>query len=161
MSIDHQKAPNDGVAERVSPLAARVAKRVGCELAYVKFVPEAGGWILRVVIDTEGGVNVEQCAKVSRQLSALLDVEDFVGPGYTLEVSSPGLDRELLVAVDFEKYAGQRVRIETVAGPEGATVLRGKLRGLEGGTVLLDEDGGARLELPRSSISEARLEVEI
>ena len=66
-----------------------------------------------------------------------------------------------LVAVDFEKYAGQRVRIQTVPGPEGSTTLRGKLRGLEGGKVLLDEDDGQRLELPRSSIAEARLEVEI
>ena len=122
---------------------------------------ERSNWILRVVIDCDGGVNVEHCAKVSRQLSAMLDVEDLIGAAYTLEVSSPGLDRALLVAADFKKYAGQRIRIQTVEGPEGSATLRGKLRGLDGGNVLLDDDGGGRLALPRSSIAEARLELEI
>jgi len=161
MSTDHQESLSDAIAGQVTPLAARVAKRVGCELAYVRYVPGHSDWVLRVVIDCDGGVDVEHCARVSRQLSALLDVEDVIDAAYTLEVSSPGLDKELLVAVDYQKYAGQQVRIVTVPGPEGATTLRGTLRGLNGGDVLLDEDGGQRLVLPRSSIAEARLEVEI
>ena len=67
--------------------------------------------------------------------------------------------RELLVAADFKKYAGQRIRIQTVEGPEGSTTLRGKLRGLNGGNVLLEAEAGDRLELPRSSIAEARREL--
>jgi len=107
MSAEHQTTRSEVIAEQVAPLAARVAKRVGCELAYVKYLFERSNWILRVVIDCDGGVNVDHCAKVSRQLSALLDVEDFIEAAYTLEVSSPGLDRELLVAADFKKYAGR------------------------------------------------------
>jgi len=161
MATEHQTTRGEAIAERVAPLAARAAQRVGCDLAYVRYVLERSNWILRVVIDREGGVNVEHCAKVSRQLSTLLDVEDVIEAAYTLEVSSPGLDKELLVAADFKKYAGQRIRIQTVDGPEGSAMLRGKLRGLHGGNVLLDGEGGDRLELPRSSIAEARLEVEI
>ena len=160
MSKENQTTRSEAIAEQVAPLAARVARRVGCELAYVRYLFERSNWILRVVIDRDGGVNVEHCAKVSRQLSALLDVEDFIEAAYTLEVSSPGLDKELLVAADFKKYAGQRIRIQTVEGPEGSTTLRGKLRGLNGGNVLLEDEAGDRLELPRSSIAEARLELE-
>ncbi len=161
MSTEQQTTPSEAIAQQVAPLAARVAERVGCKLAYVRYLFEQSNWILRVVIDRDGGVNVEHCAKVSRQLSALLDVEDFIEAAYTLEVSSPGLDKELLVAADFKKYAGQAIRIETVEGPEGSATLRGKLRGLNGGNVLLEDEGGDRLELPRSTIAEARLEVEI
>ena len=161
MSTDQRTTSSDAIAEQVAPLAARVAQRAGCELAYVKYLFERSNWVLRVVIDRDGGVNVEHCANVSRQLSALLDVEDLIEAAYTLEVSSRGLDRELLVAADFKKYAGQRILVQTVEGPEGSTTLRGKLRGLDGGNVLLDEDAGERLELPRSSIAGARLEVEI
>ncbi len=161
MSTEHPQTSSEKIEEQVAPLATRVAQRVECELAYVKYLFEHSNWVLRVVIDRNGGVNVDHCAKVSRQLSALLDVEDFISAAYTLEVSSPGLDKELLVAADFKKYAGQRIRIQTVEGPEGSTTLRGKLRGLNGGNVLLDDEGGGRLELPRASIAEARLELEI
>ena len=161
MPAGRQSATNDAIAEHVRPLAERVARRVDCDVVSVRYLFESGDWVLRVVIDTDGGVNVEQCAKVSRQLSAMLDVEDFIDAAYNLEVSSPGLDRELLVAVDFERYAGQNVRIQTVAGPEGSTVLRGLLRGLEAGNVLLELENGERIELPRGSVAEARLEVEI
>ena len=161
MSTEHQTTPSEAIAAKVAPLAERVARRVGCELAYVRYVFESSNWVLRVVVDCDGGVNVEHCAQVSRQLSALLDVEDFIEAAYTLEVSSPGLDKELLVAADFKKYAGQAIRIQTTEGPEGSTTLRGKLRGLNGGNVLLDDVSGDRLELPRTSIAEARLEVEI
>ncbi|NKB87930.1 MAG: ribosome maturation factor [Acidobacteria bacterium] len=161
MSTEKQRAANEGIAGQVRPIAERVAARIGCEVVSVRYLSDGGSWVLRIVIDTDGGVNVDQCAKLSRQLSAILDVEDFIEAAYNLEVSSPGLDRELLVAVDFERYSGQRIRIQTVPGPEGSTVLRGKLRGIEAGNVLLDLEDGERIELPRSSVSEARLEIEI
>ena len=116
--------------------------------------------MLRVVIDCEGGVNVEHCARVSRQLSAILDVEDLLPGACRLEVSSPGLDCPLLVAADFRRYAGHRVRI--VAQDADREVLhRGLLRGLQHGTILLDDDTMGRLEIPLKRVAEARLEVEI
>ena len=95
MSEERQKARNQVIAERVTPLAARVAERVGCELAYVKYVFEGGFWVLRVVIDRDGGVNVDQCAKVSRQLSAILDVEDFIVPSESRKVYRKALVEEI------------------------------------------------------------------
>lgn len=149
------------IEEQVAPLAERVARRVGCELVSVHYLFERGDWKLRIVLDRDGGVDVENCASVSRQLSAMLDVEDIIPVAYVLEVSSPGLDRELLVAADYKKYAGQHVRIQTVAGDAGGAIVRGKLRGLQGGSVIVEDETGERVELPRAEIAEARLEVEI
>ncbi len=149
-----------GVAELVRPHAERIARREGCTLVDLRHLFEGGGWMLRVVIDCESGVNVEHCARVSRQLSAVLDVEDLLPGAYRLEVSSPGLDRPLLVAADFRRYAGHRVRI--LAGePDGEHLHRGLLRGLQHGTILLDDDAQGRLEIPLKRVTEACLEGEI
>lgn len=154
-------ARSNAIAERVTPLAERAARRCDCELAWVDYVQESGNWILRVVIDSENGVNVDDCAAVSRQLSTLLDVEDFIPHSYNLEVSSPGLDRPLRRADDYRRFAGERVRIKTSESVRGRKVHRGILRGLEGDDVVLEDDSGERLNLPLGRIAEARLEVEI
>ena len=112
-----------------------------------------------MVIDREGGVNVEHCARVSRQLSVILDIEDLLPNACRLEVSSPGLDRPLLVAADFRRYAGHRVRI-VARDTDGEELYRGLLRGLQHGTILLDDDSVGRLEIPLKRIAEACLEVE-
>ncbi len=150
-----------GVAELLRPQAERVASREGCTLVDVRHLHEDGGWVLRVVIDHPGGVQVEHCARVSRQLSALLDVEDLLPGAYRLEVSSPGLDRPLLVAADFRRYAGHRVRVLASQDDDGDRLHRGVLAGLQRGSILLDDDALGRLEIPLKRIAEARLEVEI
>lgn len=157
-----QTAAGHTVVERVTPLAERVARRCDCELAWVRYVQESGHWILRIVIDRDGGVTVEDCAAVSRQLSTLLDVEaDLIPHSYNLEVSSPGLDRPLRQDVDFRRFSGRRVRIRTSDAVRGRKVLRGTLRGIEGETVLLEDEAGDVLDVPRQRIVEARLEIEI
>ena len=149
-----------GVAELLRPHAERVVRREGCILVDLRHLFEDGGWMLRVVIDRESGVNVEHCARVSRQLSAVLDVEDVLPGAYRLEVSSPGLDQPLLVAADFRRYAGHRVRI-LVRAADGEQLHRGLLRGLQHGTILLDDDAKGRLDIPLKRVAEACLEVEI
>lgn len=149
-----------GVAELLRPHAERVARREGCILVDLRHLFEDGGWMLRVVIDHESGVDVEHCARVSRQLSAVLDVEDVLPGAYRLEVSSPGLDRPLLVAADYCRYAGHNVRI-LVRDSNGERLHRGVLRGLQRGTILLDDDSEGRLDIPRKRVVEACLEVEI
>src|SRR5947208_10810286 len=101
------------VVERVRNLAARVAGSYGLDIFDVQFRREAGGMVLRVRVDRPGpsataedSVSVDDCARVSRDLSAMLDVEDFVPVAYTLEVSSPGLDRPLRHADDYRRFAG-------------------------------------------------------
>ncbi len=149
-----------GAAEVLRPHAERVAGREGCTLVDVRHVHEDGGWVLRVVIDRPGGVHIEHCVKVSRQLSALLDVEDLLPGAYRLEVTSPGLECPLLVAADFRRYAGQRVRV-LATEVAGDNLYRGVLAGLQRGSILLDDDSLGRLEIPLKRITEARLEVEI
>src|SRR5947207_662547 len=106
------------VVEQVRAAAVRVAGTYGLEIFDVQFRREAGGMVLRVQIDRPGpaasadeSVSVEDCARVSRDLSAVLDVEDLVPTAYTLEVSSPGLDRPLRQVGDYERFAGRRVKI--------------------------------------------------
>lgn len=152
---------NDDVAGAVVPVAERSARRRGCDLVGVRHVHEHGDWVLRIVIDREGGVSVEDCAAVSRQMSAILDVEDPLPGAYRLEVSSPGLDRELLVAADYRRYAGQQVRIATNRDVDGRRLVRGLLRGLKRGAVRVDTDSGDRVEVPLDAVEDARLEVEI
>lgn len=152
---------NDDVAGRVVPFAERSARRCGCELVGVRHVFERGAWVMRIIIDREEGVSVEDCAAVSRQLSTLLDVEDVVPGAYNLEVTSPGLDQELLVAADYQRYAGRRVRVALREDLDGRRLVHGLLRGLKRGTVMMDDEDGRRLEFPLDAVSDARLEVEI
>ncbi len=133
--------------------------RLGYELVGVEY---HGGRraLLRVYIDREGGVSVEDCQRVSRQVSGLLDVEDPIPGPYTLEVSSPGLDRPLFREADFRRFAGRVVRIRTDVPLEGRRNFRGVLRGLRGGEVLVEVDG-IELALPVERIEQARLVPEL
>jgi len=152
---------SETVADQVAPLAERAARRTGCELAYARYVQESNGWVLRIVIDRDGGVSVEDCASVSRQMSAMLDVDDFIPHAYNLEVSSPGLDAELLVARDYQRFAGRAVRVQTLEAVNGRTTFRGKLKGLKGDVVMIEDEAGQSHRIPLKRVQEARLEVEI
>jgi ribosome maturation factor RimP len=94
------------VEDHVAPLAERIAAREGCELVHVEYVNESGRWFLRLFIDHPNGITVDDCAAVSRQMSAMLDVEDFIPHAYNLEVSSPGLDRPLRKGDEYRRFAG-------------------------------------------------------
>ncbi|MGB9428660.1 MAG: ribosome maturation factor RimP [Gammaproteobacteria bacterium] len=125
---------------------------LGYELVELEFQ----GGVLRVYIDQPAGVTLEDCEKVSRQMGAVLDVEDPIQGAYTLEVSSPGLDRPLRKPVDFGRRAGQRARIEMVLPLNGRRRFSGTLRGLEQDEVLIEVDG-TLFRLPFAQIGKARL----
>jgi ribosome maturation factor RimP len=142
---------------------AGVVASVGCELVHVEWK----GGILRLVIDREEGVSHEDCSNVSRQSSALLDVLDFGAGRYTLEVSSPGLDRPLYKPADYGRFAGKLARITYEAddgdGPKKRTIVA-RLQGWDpaAGTVTaVDEKKQETLVLPLSRILRSRLEVEL
>src|SRR6476661_3293327 len=116
------------VAKEVRNVATRVAHTYGLDIFDVQFRREAGGMVLRVQIDRPGpaataeeSVSVADCSNVSRDLSALLDVEDFIPVAYTLEVSSPGLDRPLRGRPDFERFSGRRAKIVVREAVDGQT----------------------------------------
>jgi ribosome maturation factor RimP len=148
-------------------VAARVAAGYGLEIFDVQFRREAPGMVLRVQLDRPGpaataedSVGVDECARVSRDLSATLDVEDFVPMAYTLEVSSPGLDRPLRRREDYERFTGRRAKIVMRERVDGQGFFRGLVGGVDGNLVLVDTDDGKRHRVPFDTITRANLEVE-
>ena len=149
------------IAERAAVLAERIARREGCDLVHCEYVNQSGTWLLRVFIDREGGVTIDDCGAVSRQLSAVLDVEDFIPHSYNLEVSSPGLDRSLRDVDDYRRHTGKQVRLKTSAPVKGRREFRGMLAGLEGEVVTIEALNGQSFEIPLERVKSARLEPEI
>ena len=130
---------------------------MGYELVGVEFQSGGkGGGLLRVYIDSEAGISAEDCQKVSYQVSGVLDVEDPIPGHYTLEISSPGLDRMLFRKQDFERFAGQLIKLRTVYPIEGQRKFKGRLLGLQGENVVFEQDD-MEISLPFDQIEQARL----
>ncbi len=151
----------EGLEGKLRALAQPVVDGLGMELVDVAFVTEHGRRILRVTIDKPGGVTVDDCGDVSRELGTILDVEDPIPQRYTLEVSSPGLDRPLLSEKDFIRFAGKKARIKTREAMEGRKNFKATIEAVEGGRVRVTDFDGKVFEIPLSNIDRARLEVEI
>jgi ribosome maturation factor RimP len=155
------------VIERVRDAAARVARDYGLEIFDVQFRRESSGMVLRVRIDRPGpaasaedSVSVDECASISRDLSAILDVEDVVPTAYTLEVSSPGLDRPLRGVDDYRRFAGRRAKLVLRDRIDGQGFVKGRLAGADGDDVLIDGDDGRQWRVAVGNITRANLEVE-
>ena len=147
--------------EKITKMAERVAASEGLTLVDVELKSGRGSRLLRVYIDKPEGVSHADCQLVSEQLGVLLDVEDpFPGP-YTLEVSSPGLDRELIKPSDFAHFVGREARLVVREPVEGQKVLEGRLAGFEAGRVRLDLGDAGLKEVELGNIQRARLVVEI
>ncbi|RLA04523.1 MAG: ribosome maturation factor RimP [Gammaproteobacteria bacterium] len=132
-------------------------RSLGYELVGVEFQTGGkGGGLLRVYIDSEKGISAEDCQKVSYQVSGLLDVEDPIPGHYTLEVSSPGLDRLLFRAEDFDRFAGQLVKLRLTYPVEGQRKFKGRLVGMRGENVVIEGDE-MEISLPFDQIEQARL----
>jgi ribosome maturation factor RimP len=136
------------------------------ELVDLEFKREGHSWFLRLFIDKPGGVTLDDCAEVSREISALLEVEDPIEAPYRLEVSSPGIDRPLKKPADFDRFAGQLVKIKTrklldpdVRGHQRKTFV-GELCGLDGTLVRLRQTDrrGGEISIPLAEIDRANLE---
>ena len=138
--------------ETLLKLLEPAIEALGYELVELEFPPH----LLRIYIDREGGVTVDDCEKVSRQVSAVLDVEDPIPGAYTLEVSSPGLDRPLRKPADFARFAGGRMKLELALPRDGRRRYTGVLKGCEAGEVLIEVDGVLH-KLPLADIGKARL----
>lgn len=150
--------------ERLRAMAERVVSSEGLYLVDVELKGGRSNPLLRIYIDKRGGISHADCQLVSEQLSAMLDVEDPFPASYTLEVSSPGLDRELRRPSDYEHFAGRRARL-ILRPAEGrtavTTIVEGRLAGLEAGRVRLDLGESGTREYDLSEISKAKLLVEM
>lgn len=133
---------------------------LGFELVDAELVGSGSNRVLRVYIDSHGGIDVEDCALVSRQLSALLDVEDPIPGAYTLEVSSPGLDRPLVRRRDFERFVGAQVKVRMHEAIQGRKNFTGRLAEVGDDHVMLEMDKES-YKLPFRDIERARLVPEL
>lgn len=133
-----------------------VVNVLGCELVGIEYIQQGRHSILRLYIDKDTGVTVDDCSDVSYQVSGLLDVEDPIKEPYTLEVSSPGLDRLLCKAEHFERFAGHRARIRLRLPQQGRRNFTGVIKSCHNGQVLMDVDGEL-YALPVDAIEKARL----
>lgn len=150
----------DGLLAELRELAQRAAEPLGLEVAWVELKRHGGSTLFRVFIDRESGVGLQDCQQVSERLGVLLDVEDPIEPSYTLEVSSPGLDRPLWTKKDYQRFTGRLARIKTREPLDGKRQFHGRLAGVEGDAVIL-ENKQERKSIPFPAIESARLEVEL
>ena len=153
--------------DTIRTIAERVAQARGLEVWDIQSRREATGHVVRVFIDRPGpaatpeeSVSVEDCEQVNRELSTILDVEDPLPFTYTLEVSSPGLDRPLRGTGDYERFAGRLAKVVVSEAVDNQKAFEGRLRGVEGDAVLLEAPNGRMHRLPLRLITRGRLEVE-
>ena len=142
----------------------KICSSEGLELVHIDYRKQGRGYLLRVDIDKEGGVNLNDCQLVSTQLSTWLDVQDVIPTEYELQVSSPGLDRKFYKDSDYQKFLGRTVRVKTSKAIRGLHVIVGKLKEFDGSKIVVHDPASKRdpdYVIPLSDIKETRLEVEI
>jgi ribosome maturation factor RimP len=142
---------------RIEAIVEPLLARLGFELVLLQYQRGKKHHILRLFVDKEGGVSLDDCADVSREVSTVLDVEDPIEGHYTLEVSSPGLNRPLVKERDFLKYVGQRARVVTAEPIVDRKTFVGRLGGVEDGAVIIDVDGRI-FKIPHGEIVRANIE---
>ena len=152
----HEGVQVSSKLEQLQALLAPVVTGLGFECWGIEFVSQGKHSVLRVYIDKEGGILVDDCAEVSRQVSSVLDVEDPISSEYTLEVSSPGMERPLFTLEQFASHAGEQVKIKLRSPFEGRRNFQGLLRGVEEQDVVVQVDDQEFL-LPIDSIDKANI----
>jgi len=150
--------------EHVEKQIEKIVSSEGLELVHIDYHRQGRGFLLRVDIDKEGGVTLEDCEGISRQVSAFLDVEDVVPSEYELQVSSPGLDRKFYRQSDYEKFLGRLVRVKTSRPVRGLHVIVGRLKEYDGQNIVVSDPAVKKnpdYQIPLADVKETRLEVEI
>ena len=146
------------LTDQVAALALPIVEEEGCTLWDVEYVKEAGSWYLRVFIDREGGVSIEDCERISRRLDPVLDEADPIPESYIFEVGSAGADRELKRPGDYEQFMGSEVELKLYPPVKGSKRYVGELSGYEDGAVTIVQNGEA-LRFEKSQIAQVRLYV--
>ncbi len=152
-------AKGSNTESKVLPLLEPIVEANNLELVDLEFVKEGVNWYLRVYIDKEGGVNIDDCEQVSRALEAKLDEADPIEQAYILEVSSPGIDRPLKKEADFVKYQGEIIDVKLYKPQNGSKQYQGKLLGLENGVLSIEEENGNVVTFEHKDTASVRLAV--
>ncbi len=148
------------ITEKVAALAEPVVKEEGCSLWDVEYVREAGTWYLRVLVDKEGGLSIDDCERISRRLDPMLDEADPIQDSYVFEVGSAGAERELKRPHDFERFMGSEVELRLYKPQNGSKSFVGFLRGYDDGAVTI-ESGGKELRFEKDAVALVRLHISI
>ena len=154
----------NGLPARVSDEIEKIVTSEGMELVHIDYRRQGRSYLLRIDIDKDGGVHLEDCELISHQVSAWLDVEDPVPGEYELQVSSPGLDRKFYKDSDYQKFLGRLVRVKTSQPIRGLHVIVGKLKEFDGARIVVTDPKMKKdpdYVIPMDAIKETRLEVEI
>ena len=149
----------DELVEEVRQIVEPILQSLGYELVDVEYQRESRGWVLRIYLDREGGITLEDCAEASGEVGAVLEAKDIIPNAYHLEVSSPGLTRPLKKREDFQKFRNRLVKVRLYEPFEGRKNFKGTLLGMEGENVRLELEDRV-YELPLQKIAKANLEIE-
>lgn len=144
------------VTKQVADLVKPILDEMGFELVDVEYLSKYGRWVLRLYIDKQGGVTIDDCARVSGEIGDLIDVKDIIKHGYILEVSSPGLNRPLKKERDFIRATGKRVKVRMVTPVNGRRNFTGYLKNFEDGTLYVEAEG-TLVALPWLEVDKANL----
>jgi ribosome maturation factor RimP len=144
------------IIKQVTDLIEPIIEDIGFELVDVEYLAKSGRWVLCVYIDKESGVTIDDCVQVSREIGDLIDIKSIIENEYSLEVSSPGVNRPLKKEVDFLKVVGKRIKVKMAVPVDGSRNFSGYLKGLEAQVVRI-EVNGRLLTLPLDGIEKANL----
>jgi len=156
-----QMTETGGIQERVVVIGRRITDKAGFELVHCQIAGSKRSPVVRLYIDKPGGVTIEDCAAVSREMEAILDREDFIPTSYVLEVSSPGIERELFTIEDVQRFTGRNARVKTVRAIEGQRNFTGTIVGTEDRTIEFDDRTRGRVQIPFDVVAKASLMVDL
>jgi len=147
------------IVDRVRVIVDPLLFGEGMELVDIEYRRESRGWVLRLYLDKEGGITLDDCTRVSQEVGRILDVEDFIQAPYMLEVSSPGLSRRLKTEKDFMKYRGHLIKVKTFDSVENRRQFKGRLLGISENKLEIESDGGI-IQISFSNVAKANLEID-
>ena len=148
----------NSIVSKATEIAEPVARELGYSLWDVEYVKEGADWYLRYTIDSENGIGIEDCERMSRAIDPVLDEYDFIEDAYHLEVSSPGLERDIKTDYHMERCMGEKITVKLYAPINGAKVIVGVLNGFDGESVKLITD--EEISIPRKAIAKMNLYIE-
>lgn len=149
------------IESRIRDIALKATRENGVEFVHLEIGGTKRNQVVRIFADKEGGITIEDCSNVSRSVEAAMDADDFMPGAYVLEVSSPGLDRELYSIADFEKFAGKLAKVKMAAGFDGPKALNGRIVRVDGEEIVFDDRSAGEVVLPYALVAKANLKIDI
>ena len=149
------------VTERIESIGSDIAKKMAVEFVHAEVVGGKRNPTVRVFIDKPEGVTIDDCARFSQQMEEILDADDFIPSAYVLEVSSPGIERELYRIADFVKFTGELARVKTTSEIDGQKNFTGTIKAVEGDIIIFEDATRGTVDIPYTSVAKANLKMDL